>query len=368
EQLSAHLSPLRRARKLTNWFDRMILSGSDRELEVKKHLLEADLILLLISSDFIKSNYCYELQLTAALKHYEAGQVEIIPILLRPVLWEEDMPIKRLPLILPTSKVPVTLWPDRDEAFKNIATAIRDLIQAKLASKYSISVTNVPAFDQFGETVLVTRCPQCGTSNRIGANFCKNDGVDLLAERMIITPKPIPPLQSSEDWIKEGQLFAGQKRFADALVAYEQALLLNPRSASAHFYKGHVWYALQRYSEALDFYEQAIRFQPNAAAPYCHKGHALRHLKRNTDALNAYEQALQLGSREIKVAAYNGKGSVLTYQKRLADALDAYEKALQLDPGCAAAYYGKGCVYEMLGLKQEAQEAFEKAAFLGAAL
>src|SRR5207302_644264 len=115
KELTAHLSPLRRERKLTSWLDHMILLGTYWELEVKKHLQEADLILLLISSDFIQSDYCYELQLTAALKYYEAGQVEIIPILLRPVLWE-DMPIKRLPLILPTSKVPVTRWPDRDEA------------------------------------------------------------------------------------------------------------------------------------------------------------------------------------------------------------------------------------------------------------
>src|SRR5215469_3632365 len=88
DQLTAHLTPLRRARKLTIWFDVQIQAGSDWKLEVEKQLKEADLILLLVSADFIQSDYCYNLQLTQALNHYEAGKVEIVPILLRSVLWE----------------------------------------------------------------------------------------------------------------------------------------------------------------------------------------------------------------------------------------------------------------------------------------
>ena len=137
DQLTAHLSSLRRERKLTIWLDVLLLAGADWKLEVEKQLKQADIILLLISSDFMASDYCYNLQLSAALNHYEAGKVDIIPILLRPVLWE-GTPIKKLPLILPTSKLAVTLWPNRDEAFKNIAIAIRDVIQAKLSSSRSL--------------------------------------------------------------------------------------------------------------------------------------------------------------------------------------------------------------------------------------
>jgi TIR domain len=143
-QLTAHLSPLRRERKLTIWLDVLVQAGADWKLEVEKHLKEADLILLLISSGFMASDYCYNLQLTAALNHYEAGKVEIIPILLRPVLWE-GTPIKRLPLILPTTKLPVTLWPNRDEAFVNVASAIRDLIQVKLLSNPSVPINEIAA-------------------------------------------------------------------------------------------------------------------------------------------------------------------------------------------------------------------------------
>jgi tetratricopeptide (TPR) repeat protein len=330
-QLTAQLSPLRREKKLTIWLDVLIQAGSDWKLEVEKHLHEADLILLLISASFMASDYCYNLQLTTALNRYEAGKVEIIPILLRPVLWEET-PIKRLPLILPTSKLPITLWSNRDEAFMNVVIAIRDLIQAKLLSNRQATAHEIAVLDQLGESVLRTQCPQCGMYNRIGAKFCTKDGIDLLSGHMNVVPKPLPPLQTKEMWVKEGLSFAGQKQYADALAAYEQALLLDPRFATAYFYKGHILYTLQQYPAALVAYEQATRLSPKSAAPHCHKGHTLRHLQRYSEALVAYEQAIQLGSHEICAAAYDGKRSVYEKLGLGEEAKAAFAKAVSLNP------------------------------------
>src|SRR5258706_6331876 len=168
DQLTNHLTPLRRVRKLTLWLDVMIQAGSDWKLEVEKHLQEADIILLLISPDFMASDYCYNLQLTVAFNYYEAGKVDIIPIILRPVLWEET-PIKRLPIILPTSKIAVSLWPNHDQAFMNIAAGIRDVVQAKLSNSRSLPSNEIDSLNQLGKSVFSTQCPQCGTLNRIGA-------------------------------------------------------------------------------------------------------------------------------------------------------------------------------------------------------
>ena len=330
DQLTAHLAPLRRARKLTIWFDVQIEAGSDWKLEVEKQLQEADLILLLVSADFLQSDYCYNLQLTQALNHYEAGKVEIVPILLRPVLWEET-PIKRLPLILPTSKLPITLWSNRDEAFTNVAAAIRDLIQSRLARKRPISPTEVTALNQLGEAVLIMRCPQCGNPNRVGARFCTRDGVDLLASQMIIAPKPMSIWRTKEDWIKDGRLFAEQRFYADALAAYEQALLLDAHYAIAYFYKGQVLYILQQYRVALVAYDQAIQYSQDSAAPYCQKGDTLRHLQNYEEALNAYDRAIQLGSPEIKAAAHNEKRRVYELRGWEKEAKEAFRSAISLN-------------------------------------
>ncbi len=359
-KLTKHLLPLKRERMLTTWLDVPVHAGSDLKLEVEKQLKEADLILLLISPDFIASEYCYDLQLTTALNHYEAGKVEIIPILLRPVLWEGTL-IKQLPLILPTSKLPVTCWSNEDEAFKNIAIAIRDLIQTKLASKRSLHTNEFVVLNQLGDAVLEVHCPQCGTANRIGARFCKRDGIDLVSHQMIVVPKPIPSPRTKEMWIKEGQYLFSQKLYADALVAYEQALLIDPHYATAYFLKGRVFYALQQYAVALIAYEQAVRFNPHDAVAHCHKGHTLRNLQLYPEALAAYEQALQSGSLEVCAHAYNGKGRVFYALKKYTEALVAYKQALQFKQDYAEPYVNQGNVFYDLKQYPEALAAYEQA-------
>lgn len=329
-QLTAHLTPLRHARKLTIWLDVMILAGSDWKLEVEKHLKEADIILLLISPDFMASDYCYNLQLMKAFNYYEAGKVDIIPILLRPVLWEET-PIKRLPIILPTSKIAVTLWQNIDQAFINIAQGIRDVVQAKISSSRSFLSQETGVLNSLGESVLSTQCPQCGAHNRIGAKFCKNDGTNLVSSRMIVVPKPVPQIRTKENWKEEGKVLYKRQQHIDALAAFEQALQLDPNDSVVHCSIGNIYWLLKRYPEALAAYEQSLRLDPNNARAYSGKGNVYSDLQQYPEALAAYEQALRL-KPDAAVILYN-KGNVFNNLERYSEALAAYEQSLQLDPG-----------------------------------
>jgi hypothetical protein len=78
---------------------------------------------LLISPDFINSNYCYRREMRLALKRHAKGQARVIPIILRPVDWVQT-PIGRL-LATPRDAKPVTTWHRRDEALLDVATSIR---------------------------------------------------------------------------------------------------------------------------------------------------------------------------------------------------------------------------------------------------
>src|SRR5712691_5937553 len=73
EQLAKHLSPLRRLKSITGWFDRDIRAGTDWEHEIETHLDAASIILLLISADFIASDYCYSVEMQRALEKQQAG-------------------------------------------------------------------------------------------------------------------------------------------------------------------------------------------------------------------------------------------------------------------------------------------------------
>src|SRR5690348_3683671 len=95
EQLARHLSPLRRLRYITGWYNRDIQAGTDWEREDQTHLDTAHIILLLLSADFFASDYQYTVEMRRALEKHKDGTAHVIPILLRPVRWEET-PIGKL--------------------------------------------------------------------------------------------------------------------------------------------------------------------------------------------------------------------------------------------------------------------------------
>src|SRR5579883_2976705 len=93
-ELEKHMGALKRLGKVTTWHDRHIMPGMDWEAEIEAHLNAADIILLLISPDFVQSDYCYNVEMRRALdRHHSPDKTEVIPIILRPVNWL-DLPIR----------------------------------------------------------------------------------------------------------------------------------------------------------------------------------------------------------------------------------------------------------------------------------
>src|SRR5436305_12793458 len=87
EELEKHLSPLKNHNIVTTlWHDGVIGVGTEWEQEIRKHLDSAQIILLLISSDFINSRACYR-EMERALERHRANEARVISILLRPVHW-----------------------------------------------------------------------------------------------------------------------------------------------------------------------------------------------------------------------------------------------------------------------------------------
>lgn len=121
--LESHLSPLRRQGVLEVWSDRQIDVGQEWWPEIRSNLEAADLILLLISSDFLASDFCCERELKRAMERHEAGEACVIPVFLRPCDWK-GAPFGTLQGV-PDDAKPITEWENRDRAFTIIAQAIR---------------------------------------------------------------------------------------------------------------------------------------------------------------------------------------------------------------------------------------------------
>ncbi len=127
DTLAKQLSGLKRQGIITSWYDGEISPGGDWQALIEKYLRLSDIILLLISPDFIASDYCYSVVMRKAISRHENGEARIIPILLRPTDFK-DLPFAKLQY-LPVNGRAVTLWKNKDAAFLNIVEGIRKAIE-----------------------------------------------------------------------------------------------------------------------------------------------------------------------------------------------------------------------------------------------
>jgi TIR domain/Leucine rich repeat len=126
DRIDKHLGTLKRLGHVIGWYDREIQAGTEWEREIETHLSTASVILLLVSADFVNSDYCYGVEMQKALKMHEKGEARVLPILLRPVDWQ-DSPFAKLQ-ILPTGAKPITKWTDPEEALEDVAKQIRAVV------------------------------------------------------------------------------------------------------------------------------------------------------------------------------------------------------------------------------------------------
>lgn len=127
DRLETHLATLKRQNLIQQWHDRKILPGEKWAGKIDENLESAEIILLLISSDFIASDYCFELEMKRAIERHEAKEAIVIPIALRPADCT-GLPFAEIQG-LPKNFKPVTTWNNQDEAFLNVVTGIRAVVQ-----------------------------------------------------------------------------------------------------------------------------------------------------------------------------------------------------------------------------------------------
>jgi hypothetical protein len=133
-RLSKHLSTLKRQRLIDEWHDGRISPGEKFDKAIADQIEDARVILLLISADSLHSDYCYEIEMKRALERHEKGEAVVIPVILRPCVWE-IAPFGKLQA-LPKDGRPVTSWPNQDEAFADVAAGIRRTIEEQRISPH----------------------------------------------------------------------------------------------------------------------------------------------------------------------------------------------------------------------------------------
>jgi hypothetical protein len=136
QKLETHLSSLKRQGLISTWYDRQIIPGTDWGKVIDQRLVQATIILLLVSPSFFASDYCYQIEMQNALERHESSEAQVIPIIMRPVYWKgapfahlQGLPIAHLQA-LPTDAKAITTWDNQDEAFVDVVAGIRRAITA----------------------------------------------------------------------------------------------------------------------------------------------------------------------------------------------------------------------------------------------
>jgi hypothetical protein len=124
--IEKHLSLMKNQGVIDVWHDRRIEAGQEFAGTIDRNLSDSQIILLLVSSDFLASAYCFGIEMNLAMQRHESGDARVIPIILRACDWH-SAPFGKL-TAAPRDGEPVTLWPDLDKALYDVALKIRSVV------------------------------------------------------------------------------------------------------------------------------------------------------------------------------------------------------------------------------------------------
>lgn len=265
-ELAKHLRLLERRKVISAWHDRRIGAGKEWEQEIDTRLNQAHLILLLVSSDFLASDYCYDVEMKRAMERHETGDARVIPVILRDVDWR-GAPFSKLNA-LPTDGKPVTAWPNRDAAFTSIEEGIKkaaeELLRGQIEHLFeklekAESLKNWPNAIELGERILKLLPDDKVTRSRTAEAYIENwrrrfDG------SLYFNPGTLSLNHRLEELLRSPD--NSRKIKADLTRAQE----LDPDNANVYYWRSAV--IGTSLNEKIADMTQAIRIDPRAAYYY----------------------------------------------------------------------------------------------------
>lgn len=312
--LKTHLAEVRRQGRIDDWHDRKIQFGEDWAQAIDEALEAADLVLLLVSPDFLNSDYCNGVELKRALELVRTAKARIIPIYIRPAYWK-GASFARFQGLPPDARPVYSKDSQPDEAWVEVVAGI-----------------DQAAREVRGETTPPrkpwTRSPGLARPRPMPWLMAGLAGL-LLAGLVIwwLFGREDPVLTSL---LTEAREFLNTGRYAQALQAFDTALAIDPDNPKAVF--GH--------SKAAVFADIGPEFDTEAAET------RLRALDQN------HPDDPHIQVMLARLAAARGER---------ARAQNLYQRATELDSGVAQAWFALGVLYHEEGNLADARTHYKKA-------
>jgi len=223
-RLEKHLSTLKRREFINTWYDGKIEPGTEWKQEIDNALDTADIILLLISADFIASDYCYEVEMKRAIERHEKNETIVIPILIHPCDWE-DTPFGIIQA-LPQNGKPVTdqFWENSEKGLSIVAKAIKSLVENRVEVKNK-ELLSINSKILQAEAELIEFESKCIVI-RSEKSMLETDKQNLIKEIEIIKAE-MQILTGEVDFLREQNLLAEQqnlRKYKDRIKRLEKEI------------------------------------------------------------------------------------------------------------------------------------------------
>jgi tetratricopeptide (TPR) repeat protein len=310
ERFLVHLSQLKRDGLIAPWSDRLIAAGTDWAGAIDENLNSAHVIILLVSPDFLASDYCNDVEMDRAMERDQRREALVVPLILKPCDWKTSR-FARLEA-LPKGGMPVVDWPSQDHGFEDAVQGLRRLIQDLCSpTRNRVRVISLAIRDH--------------PRRWIGGSLL---AVAVIAGWWLWS--------NSQRYLKQGTDLLNVGRYADARLVLVQAKRLNPLSRAVRCGLEAVELDAVR-SDQVKFEQhlgEANREYPRCAYLKVLSGDQKYKANDRKGAFAEYQEAVK---REPGLAeAYFDMGRILDLELDPDSALVQYQKAAQLSPGTPA--------------------------------
>ena len=128
DTLETYLKLAKRQGYISVWHDRKISPGDFWEDEISNQLMRTKIFLLLISIDFLTSEYCVKVEMKAALEQHAREEAIVIPIIVRECDWKDTILGKFQ--VLPKDGKPISTWESNDAVYVDIMAEIKKRVKS----------------------------------------------------------------------------------------------------------------------------------------------------------------------------------------------------------------------------------------------
>jgi len=329
-KLLKHLSQLHRD-GVQGWYDRQLTGGADWVGEIDEHLNTADIIILLISTDFLASKYCYDVEMKRALDRHAQDHARVVPVILRPCDWKNSPFVKFN--VLPTDGMAVVDWKTLDHGFLNVVEGLRRVIgelRARQSPEPARAEGAAPAFRNFPAVRPLRRAVAAVSA------------VLLIAAGWFWWSR-------QQQFIAQGEASLDVGRYAKARKSFEQALRWNPLrgQATSGLEEAKLYDLMAKPVEFQQKLGQLVKAEPKDAHLKILEGDYQLSLDQRDQAMENYQKAAELNPQAAE--AYFRMCVLYDIQGSRGKSLDMCQKAVDHSPlspqyraNLAAQYFKRG--------------------------